>query len=225
MFDLPEAKRYAASLVTTSIDYLLIIRSVRRDEVRSPASSRSPSPVDESDLQDAHARLGKLLNLDGLLEASTTSKIAEDTPEQAGGEEDDEQEFEFRLFSAPSTLNSTGKEAGETNKKAKDTPGSETLVYTGTQKLRIRLRSPTPGSGDPSEGRFVRASRGWQYYFSTPLLWGSGVELGDQSSQSEMRRQFEDMAVTGEQIITWAKSQPWVSQIAYSIPWSSTNIS
>lgn len=196
---------------------------MRRDEVRSPASSRSPSPVDESDLQDAHARLGKLLNLDGLLEASAISEFPEDTPEQAGGEKEDEQEFEFRLFSAPVNLNIAGEEAGETNNKAKHTPGVQNQVHTGTQKLRIRLRSPTPGSGDPSEGRFVRASRGWQYYFSTPSLWGSSVELDNQASQSERRGQFEDMAVTGEQIITWAKSQPWVSQIAYSIPWSFTN--
>ncbi|KAJ6093583.1 hypothetical protein N7486_008872 [Penicillium sp. IBT 16267x] len=194
MFDLPEAKR------------------VRRDEVRSPASSRSPSPVDESDLQDAHARLGKLLNLDGLFEANATFKIAEDTPEHAGGEEDDEQEFEFRLFSAPAnpkaTAQTSGEEAGETNKKAKHTPG-EKQINSGTQKLRIRLQSPTPGSGDPSEGRFVKASRGWQYYFSTPSLWGSSIESGEQDSQLEKREQFQDMAVTGEHIVTWAKSQPW----------------
>ncbi|KAJ6011666.1 hypothetical protein N7451_003078 [Penicillium sp. IBT 35674x] len=191
MFDLPEAKR------------------VRRDEVRSSASSRSPSPVDESDLQDAHARLGKLLNLDGLLEVSAISKIAEDTPEQAGGEEAEEQEFEFRLFSTPANPNTAGEEAGETHKKGKHTSGGEKQVNTGTQRLRVRLRSPTPGSGDPSEGRFVKASRGWQYYFSTPSLWGSSVELEDQASQSEKRGQFEDMAVTGEHIMTWAKSQPW----------------
>lgn len=197
---------------------------MRRDEVRSSASSRSPSPVDESDLQDAHARLGKLLNLDGLLEVSAISKFAEDTPEQAGGEEDEEQEFEFRLFSTPANPNTDGEEAGETHKNGKRAPGVGNQVNTGTQRLRIRLRSPTPGSGDPSEGRFVKASRGWQYYFSTPILWGPSVELEDQASQSERRRQFEDIAVTGEQIVTWAKSQPWVSQIAYSVPWNFTNI-
>ncbi|KAJ5644198.1 uncharacterized protein N7484_006705 [Penicillium longicatenatum] len=187
MFDFPEAKR------------------VRRDEVRPRASSRSPSPVNESILQDAHTRLGKLLDLDGLLEASTTVNIPEDTPEQAGGE-DDEQEFEFRLFSAPANFNTaqtSGEEAGESNK-----------VSTGVQRLRIRLRSPTPG--DPSDGRFVKASRGWQYYFSTPSLWSSSVELEDQTSQSEKREQIEDMAVTGEHILTWAKSQPWPG---CHIPW------
>ncbi|KAJ5541843.1 hypothetical protein N7494_006919 [Penicillium frequentans] len=197
MFDLPEAKR------------------VRRDEVRSSASSRSPSPVDESDLQDAHARLGKLLNLDGLLEVSAISKIAEDIPEQAGGE-DEEQEFEFRLFSTPANAKNAGEEAGEINEDGKHTPGIGNQVNAGTQRLRIRLRSPTPGSGDPSEGRFVKASRGWQYYFSTPSLWGPSVELEDQASQSEKRGQFEDMAVTGEQIVTWAKSQPWTG---CHLPW------
>ncbi|KAJ5648773.1 hypothetical protein N7490_005145 [Penicillium lividum] len=190
MFSLPEAKR------------------VRRDEVRSPASSPSQSPVDESYLQDAHVRLGKLLNLDGLFGASATLEKANDILEAADGEnEDEEQEFEFRLFSAPANPKDTAEEADETNTKTKDSSSKKPIA--GTQKLRIRLRSPTPGSGDPSQARFVKASRGWQYYFSTPSLWGSNLESADEASLVERKKQFEDIAVTGEHITTWAKSQPW----------------
>ncbi|KAJ5720426.1 uncharacterized protein N7483_008360 [Penicillium malachiteum] len=181
MFDLPEAKR------------------VRRNEVQSPASSRSPSPVDESKLQDAHARLGKLLNLDDLIGPNVESENTSNGT-QPGANEEEEQEFEFRLFSAPTKTPDTTQKPSDGGDKA----GSE------TQKLRIRVRSPTPGSGDPSEGRFVKAFRGWQYYFSSSSLWNkSEVKSEDEADQTRKKEQFEDIAVTGEQMMSWAKSQPW----------------
>lgn len=191
---------------------------VRRDEVQSPASSREPSPVDESDLQDAHARLGKLLDLDGLIGTATTTQEDKDVTQPADGNNDeDEQEFEFRLFSAPTKpKDATPKEQGtkdgdQTATKGDKTEGDQTKETTaGTRKLRIRLRSPTP-SGDPSDGRFVKAFRGWQYYFSTPSLFGLDESEVVKETIAEQRRQFEDMAVTGEHITTWAKAQPWVS--------------
>ncbi|OQD73832.1 hypothetical protein PENDEC_c013G02456 [Penicillium decumbens] len=189
MFDLPNAKR------------------VRRDEVQSPASSRSPSPVDESAIQDAHARLGKLLNLDALIGAGSTSQGTKEPQQPSGTAEDEEQEFEFRLFSAPAkTKDTTAKpEAEETFTKNKNAESEKR--NGGTQKLRIRLRSPSP-STNPADGRFVKAFRGWRYYFSTPSLFGlqntEGVE-----EQDQRRRQFEDIAVSGEHMTTWAKSQPW----------------
>ncbi|KAJ6008493.1 hypothetical protein N7540_012469 [Penicillium herquei] len=195
MFDLPEAKR------------------VRRNEVQSPASSRAPSPVDESDLQDAHARLGKLLNLDDLI---GPNKVSEDTTNgtQPGAneeEEEEEQEFEFRLFSAPTKTADTTQKAedgsGVKSSTEKSSDGGD-QVGSGTQKLRIRLRSPSPG--DPSEGRFVKAFRGWQYYFSSSSLWNqSEVKSADEADQATKKEQFEDIAVTGEQMMSWAKSQPW----------------
>lgn len=201
------------------IAIILIFESrVRRDEVQSPTSSREPSLVDEADLQDAHARLGKLLDLDGLIGLNTATEDKDATSQPAEGNNDeDEQEFEFRLFSAPTKpKDTTTKEQGTTDGQTVDSKEDKTSgagikdKTTGTQKLRIRLRSPTP-SGDPSEGRFVKASRGWQYYFSTPSLLGLEENELVKETIAEQRRQFEDMAVTGEHITTWAKAQPWVS--------------
>lgn len=184
---------------------------MRRDEVQSPASSRSPSPVDESDIQDAHARLGKLLDLDGLIGSKTTQEEPQAPIVPADGNaEDEEQEFEFRLFSAPAkskdTTTSTQQQASEVELKA----GAESTNKDGaTQKLRIRLRSPTPNT-DPSQGRFIRAFRGWQYYFTTPSLLGIDGKPEDEELQAERTRQFEDTAISGEHLTEWAKSQPWV---------------
>ncbi|OQE47567.1 hypothetical protein PENCOP_c001G07786 [Penicillium coprophilum] len=188
MFDLPDAKR------------------VRRDEMRSPASSRSPSPApDDTAAQDAYARLGKLLNLDQL--DSTQETTSEDN--QPVENEDEEQEFEFRLFSAPAkSTEDTTKQSG----KAPDEKNTEEKPAAITQKLRIRLHSPTPGPGAGAEGRFVKASRGWDYYFSTPSLQGtrSGETTAeDESRIAEKKKQFEDMAVSGQHVSTWANSLVW----------------
>ena len=205
-------------LFVPCIAIILTVESrVRRDEVQSPISSREPSPVDEAGLQDAHARLGKLLDLDGLIGVSTATEDKDATSQPAEGNNDeDEQEFEFRLFSAPAKPNdTTPKDQAKTDGQHGDSKGDKTSGTgnmgdtTGTQKLRIRLRSPTP-SGDPSEGRFVKAFRGWQYYFSTPSLLGLEESELVKDTIAEQRRQFEDMSVTGEHITTWAKAQPWV---------------
>ncbi|KAJ6049747.1 hypothetical protein N7499_011664 [Penicillium canescens] len=199
MFDLPNAKR------------------IRRDDIHSPVSSRSPSPApDDAEAQDARARLGKLLNLDELIAIQDTAVQENDPPQPE--DDDEEQEFEFRLFSAPakSTENATNgsekdAEANSTGKSQKKSTGTDAQPSTVTQKLRIRLRSPSPGAGG-SEGRFVKASRGWDYYFSTPSLLGtrnSDVSSEDEDSIAEKKRQFEDMAVTGEHMLTWAQSQAW----------------
>lgn len=174
----------------------------------SPSSSRSPSPADESDLQDAHARLGKLLDLDNLIGPDTSNQNTHDqNGETKPADDDEEQEFEFRLFSAPA------KPAQPTTKTQKDSDkaaangtdeGDKKPESGGTQKLRIRLRSPTPVAG---EGRFVKAFRGWEYYFSTPALLG---QPADDEQQTTKTRQFEDAALDGQQVMELAKS-PWVS--------------
>lgn len=176
--------------------------------MRSPASSRSPSPApDDAAAQDAYARLGKLLNLDQLDTAQDTTS-QDNGPSQPADDEDEEQEFEFRLFSAPAkSTEDTTKSSGQ------DTDGKSTEAAT-TQKLRIRLHSPTPGSGAGTEGRFVKASRGWDYYFSTPSL--QGTRSGEPTAEDEIRiaekkKQFEDMAVSGQHMLAWANSLVWVS--------------
>lgn len=182
--------------------------------MQSPASSRSASPVDESDFQDAHARLGKLLNLDNLIQSDEASRETNDKgplPEN-GGDEDEEQEFEFRLFSAPSKPKEpiASKESEpELHPSSKSKGDTDTNDKSGTQKLRIRLRSPTPGAG--GEGRFLKSFRGWDYYFSTPSLYDpKSQEIGNEEHENERRRQFEDMAVSGEYVLGMRKSQPWV---------------
>ncbi|KAJ5662156.1 uncharacterized protein N7477_009772 [Penicillium maclennaniae] len=199
MFDLPNAKR------------------VRRDEVQSPSSSRSPSPVDESAIQDAQARLGQLLNLDALIGTTITQSETKDAQQPAVAE-DEEQEFEFRLFSAPAKAKDTTTKTEVEDKSTEDKVEESGKETGGTQKLRIRLRSPSPAN--PSEGRFVKAFRGWQYYFSTPSLYGF-KDVGDQEQEVERRRQFEEMAVSGEHITTWAKSQPWPG---CHLPWRVTRL-
>lgn len=184
--------------------------SIRRNEVQSPTSSRSPSPVDEADIQDAHARLGQLLDLDSLIDTNTSYQANEENPmPSAGNAEDEEQEFEFRLFSAPSKGTTTSKppriDEEESQKQTKPSQADGP-----TQKLRIRLRSPTPNT-DPSQGRFIRAFRGWQYYSTTPSLLGLDEKSHDKVSLAERRSQFENMAVSGEQLTQWATSQQWVS--------------
>lgn len=180
--------------------------------MRSPASSRSQSPApDDAAAQDAYARLGKLLNLNQLDTAQQTNS-QENGPSQTADNEDEEQEFEFRLFSAPAkSTKDTAEQSG------KDTDEKTTEAPT-IQKLRIRLHSPTTGSGAGTEGRFVKSFRGWDYYFSTPSLQGtrSGELTAEEESRiAEKKKQFEDMAVSGQHMLTWANSLVWVRR---SIP-------
>ncbi|KAF7718286.1 Uncharacterized protein PECH_002888 [Penicillium ucsense] len=206
MFDLPNAKR------------------VRRDEVQSPASSRAPSPVDENDRQDAHARLGKLLDLDGLMDLSSMIDANKDNTAKAtdSPNEEDEQEFEFRLFSAPAkSTNNTASQNATTSTGGASTQANGTVseqsepVKAVTQKLRIRLRSPSP-SGNPSEGRFIKAFRGWQYYASTPTLLGLEESEKVKQSIAAQRQRYEEIAVTGDIVTAWAKTQPWPG---CDLPW------
>jgi hypothetical protein len=183
--------------------------------MRSPGSSRSPSPPpDDAEAQDAYARLGKLLNLDHLNDVPNTT-VQDNEPSQLA-DEDEEQEFEFRLFSAPTNpKEETTKDSQTDSQQDQKTTNTEAKAAGATQKLRIRLNSPTPGSGDAPEGRFVK-SRDWDYYFSTPTL--SGTHSGEMSSEDEDRiaekkKQFDDMAVSGDHMLGWAQSQVWVSAL------------
>lgn len=126
-------------------------------------------------------------------------------------DEDEEQEFEFRLFSAPakSTEDTTKQSEKDTNEQDTEKKPAQT-----TQKLKIRLHSPTPGSGDGTDGRFVKASRGWDYYFSTPSLQGTsyGKPTEEEANRIlEQKKQFEDMAVSGQHMLTWSQKLVWVS--------------
>ncbi|PWY83752.1 hypothetical protein BO94DRAFT_557605 [Aspergillus sclerotioniger CBS 115572] len=188
MFDLPNAKR------------------VRRDELLSRTStSPSPSPPPESSLSNAQQRLSELLNIDSLL-APTTYPDPSSQQDNTENPEDEEQEFEFRLFSAPVP----------TNTKKEDTKSATNDA--SAQKLRIRVRSPTPGATGPEDGRFVKPFRGWDYYFSAPGLMSgtSGGELGEEEERLRAkRREFESVAVSGAQMVGFAG----VSWPGCHLPW------
>ncbi|KAL4743916.1 hypothetical protein BDV11DRAFT_165608 [Aspergillus similis] len=180
MFDLPDAKR------------------VRRDDLLTrTSSSPSPSPPPESLIPDVQKRLSALLNFDFNIPPAPE-------PETQGTKdnEPEEQEFEFRLFSsapAPNASSTRQKESGD----------STTVAAQRAQKLRIRLRSPTPTALGPGEGGFVNPFRGWSYYFSTPeLLTGTGTKGDEDVGVALKRKQFEDVAVSGEDMVKLS-GVPW----------------
>ncbi|KAI9370048.1 hypothetical protein BJX61DRAFT_535938 [Aspergillus egyptiacus] len=197
MFDLPDAKR------------------IRRDDLLSRSSSPSPPPSPhpgpEPDPEAAQKRLSALLNLSLDLPPPPTPQEPAQTQGNKPEEEEDEeeQEFEFRLFSAPERQHGADKESKH----------GEAAAGTTTQKLRIRLRSPTPTAGAIGEGRFVNPFRGWEYYFTTPgLLSGQkGQDAGaeDDARALAKRKEFEDVAVTGEEMMRWA-GVPWPG---CDLPW------
>lgn len=142
----------------------------------------------------------------------SAQKEEESEQPAAADDEDDEQEFEFRLFSAPVTSKElTEKAPEEETSTAQKDAKEKKAANEGTQKLRIRLRSPTPVSARPEDGRFIKAFRGWQYYFTNPKLYGLKDESNIEAQLSEKRREYENTAVTGDHITSWAKAQPWVS--------------
>ena len=63
----------------------------------------------------------------------------------------------------------------------------------------------------------MNPSRGWRYYFTTPVLSGS-TEGEDKDADADAdadvalkRKQFEEVAVSGQHMLGWASLQPWVS--------------
>ncbi|KAL2012314.1 hypothetical protein VTN00DRAFT_5032 [Thermoascus crustaceus] len=188
MFEVPNAKR------------------VRRDELSSPASSPPPSSPALS-AQDGVERLGKLLGFETFIppvqDAEPDTTLNSTNQDAKEDEEEQEQEFEFRLFSAPA------KRATDDGTNAAGT-GDSNLIDGGndaagaaTQKLRIRLRSPTPVPGD---GKFVVPFRGWQYYVTAPELLSERPSAEWSEQAALKRKEYEDVAVTGAQLFDWAKS-------------------
>ncbi|KAL4983778.1 hypothetical protein BDW68DRAFT_181302 [Aspergillus falconensis] len=182
MFNLPDSKR------------------VRRDDLLTrTSSSPSSSPPPESLIPDAQKRLSALLNFD--LNIAPASKLE---TQETKDNEDEEQEFEFRLFSSAPTPAS--KSLGTDQNGSGDLT---TVPAPSAQKLRIRLRSPTPTPLGSGEGGFVNPFRGWSYYFSTPrLLAGTGAERDEDEGVALKRKQFEDVAVSGEDMVKLA-GVPW----------------
>ncbi|PYH44122.1 DUF2011 domain-containing protein [Aspergillus saccharolyticus JOP 1030-1] len=195
MFDLPMAKR------------------VRRDELLSRDSESPPaSPPPESASTDVHQRLGQLLNLDALLApAYPAPDIAQQQQPNDFQADDEEQEFEFRLFSAPAPTATTKPAADATaeNSAANEQKTSSIPAATAAQKLRIRVRSPTPGAGGADDGRFVNPFRGYDHYFTAPgSMTGGKVDIQEEEALRAKRQQFEEVAVSGLQMLGFAQV-PW----------------
>lgn len=170
-----------------------------------------------------------MLNLDNTFTFTTpdesieTSEQTDQKPNEGGEDnkdnenEDEEQEFEFRLFSAPAGAGEPDPVTAATTATSNAGKQGDEENKSGTQKLRIRLRSPTPGPADLSEGRFVNPSRGWRYYFTTPVLSGSteGENEDADPDAALKRKQFEEVAVSGQHMLGWASLQPWVSVLSF----------
>jgi hypothetical protein len=179
---------------------------IRRDEIVSPSSSTRSSPeIIPADDEEARARLERLLAFDISTPNPEQPSKVNNTQQENGKDEanDDEEEFEFRLFSAPKpTPSSTAK----TDSKTED---AESEIKT--QKLKIRLRSPTPVDVQPGDGRFVVPFRGWRYYFTKPELIHISARDDQERAQIEAeesmrRREYEDVAITGAEVLDWAKN-------------------
>lgn len=163
--------------------------------------------------------MGRLLNLDDL-NSTNDSKDTSSSKSPSGEYKDElpyegqEQEFEFRLFSAPARPQISSPNDGQphASEESGKKPGSDDRIHT--QKLRVRLRSPTPEHTKPGEGKFIKQFRGWQYYFTTQLLPTPGTTADTLSSK---RVEYEDTAVTGSQIMGRAKEGIWVSLLQYRI--------
>lgn len=165
----------------------------------------SPEPLPEN----GHALLGKLLGFDTYTvedRPSIEKDTAQNNNDKDAAAEEQEQEFEFRLFSTTTQAKKRVQDDGQ-NPDAVDKD-------RGTHKLRIRIRSPTPGPVDPNEGRFVNPFRGWQYYFTSPaLMSGQHAEADPTATMAAKRREYEDVAVSGRQLLEWAGKGTWVSLI------------
>ncbi|OJD19519.1 hypothetical protein AJ78_00490 [Emergomyces pasteurianus Ep9510] len=209
MFELPGAKR------------------VRREDLQSRRSSRSPSPAESTTVAYA-ARA--LRNIFSSIETYTPPSLQAAHPEpdlEHIQDEEEEQEFEFRLFRtplvAPAWEDVTGKQeqgnkgrnlGDETDRKRTDELELMELRDAGIQKFKIRLRSPTPTASD-GIGGFVVPFRGWEYYFSDPE-WARRKVAGDEAIKDDsikldtrQKERFIDAAVCGEKILERAKNGIW----------------
>ncbi|KAI1915197.1 hypothetical protein LOZ65_005500 [Ophidiomyces ophidiicola] len=200
MFDLPNAKR------------------VCRADLESPRSSRSPSPITiETANYAANALKNVYASLDVLHPESNSA-----VPAPLNRDDEEEQEFEFRLFrSKTSDEQSSNIDTGG--------DGVEQVTKRGPalQKLKIRLRSPSPAAA--GEGGFVVPFRGWDYYFSNPeailRTFSSSNKQPVHSvpgckskdlQDSTIKRQFLEAAVTSEEVLAAAKSTTWPG---CNLPW------
>ncbi|KAM5450698.1 hypothetical protein MaudCBS49596_004229 [Microsporum audouinii] len=213
MFELPSAKR------------------VCRDELKSPESSRASSPESTAATYAATALERAFSSFETFNTKPTAASAGQEhqTKNTKENEEDEEQEFEFRLFSsAPAREDRSTKGIDELQTTAKGHNGSN---FSGVQKLKIRLRSPSPSARPAGDGGFTVPFRGWDYYFSNPAMvmravgdgsWQSGSRDRDTSKRLEMIKEtFRDAAVDGDTVLARAASASWPG---CHLPWRVVHI-
>ncbi|OJD22484.1 hypothetical protein ACJ73_06170 [Blastomyces percursus] len=194
---------------------------VRREDLQSRLSSRSPSPPDSTTVIYA---ANALRNIFSSIETYTppTLQVTHPAPDlERIHDEEEEQEFEFRLFHSPparagkglSGHARAGKPSDESEGDHNDGPQQIDMKDAGIQKFKIKLRSPTPTSND-RVGGFVVPFRGWEYYFSDPewakqKMAGDGIEARTVELDARQKERFIDAAVSGETILEGAKKVAW----------------
>ncbi|KDB24334.1 hypothetical protein H109_03779 [Trichophyton interdigitale MR816] len=199
---------------------------VCRDDLKSPESSRASSPESSAATYAATALEKAFASFETVNSKLPTASEGLEQEDTRMGEdaEEEEQEFEFRLFSSVSTR----KTADESRSTTKGHDGSG---LGGVQKLRIRLRSPSPSARPLGDGGFLVPFRGWDYYFSNPELvmravgdtsWQRGAKDKNTSKQLDaLRDTFKDTAVDGETILARAASVAWPG---CHLPWRVVHI-
>ncbi|KLJ12626.1 hypothetical protein EMPG_12356 [Blastomyces silverae] len=203
MFEFPGAKR------------------VRREDLQSRRSSRSPSPPDST---AATYAANALRNIFSSIETYSppTLQTTHPAPDlEHIQDEEEEREFEFRLFHAPPARAGKGLSGHDQEEKPSDEsegnhnarPQQIDMKDSGIQKFRIKLRSPTPTAND-GVGGFTVPFRGWEYYFSDPewakrKMAGERIEALAVESDTRQKERFADAAVSGETILEGAKKCVW----------------
>jgi len=126
-------------------------------------------------------------------------------------DEGQEQEFEFRLFSGPTIPKASITSGGQFDVSNQDGKRLTSNNRKETQKLRIRLHSPTPEPAKRGEGKFIQSFRGWQYYFTTPELHSTSNVRPN--TPNTLRKEYEDVAISGPRLIQLARKDIWVSHL------------
>ncbi|KAI5281546.1 hypothetical protein KEM54_003202 [Ascosphaera aggregata] len=199
MFDVPEAKR------------------VRRDEWL-PSRTVTPEPIDSDAASYAAAAFHKLFGQIETVDVTASADL-QDAPNAGGGDathavEGEEHEYEFRLFNLPqSSAKSEHREAA-----------SSQSGHEGVQKLKIRLRSPSPGA--EGDGGFVNPFRGWDYYLSAPdvILKNTALESeiaarleGLRGSYVRRASNYAKAAVSHQDVLAFSKLQKAGCQLSWRV--------
>jgi len=149
MFEIPNAKRYTVSPHTSVRSHLTISSSVRRQDLYSTSPSPTPSTPDQSVRARLRQRYEAAYQLPALLEEVLSPVVPNIDPTPAVGDfraPDNNEAFEFHLFSNPVSKPNSSEQAPE-------------------KASRILIRSPSPVSGEPG---FVQPRRPDRFYFATP---------------------------------------------------------